>query len=368
MNHQGPQRFPLFVVAMLAATALTHGNWPGRANAAEAQVVKQRGKQPAQPRQKAKNGEKPEGGDDADEPQFPYQNRVACPELTGGVAWLNTAGPLELKDLRGKFVLLDFWTFCCINCMHILPELKKLEAAYPRNLVVIGVHSAKFEGEEDSKNIAEAIQRYDIEHPVVNDANHALWQRFGVESWPTVALIDPEGKVVWWRSGEVEFKLLDSLIKMGLPYYRRKGVLDETPLRFDLEAYKAKATPLRYPGKVLADAKGNRLFIADSNHHRIVAATLEGKLLATIGSGQLGASDGSYDKASFNHPQGMALNGDTLYVADTENHLLRKVDLNSQQVTTIAGTGQQRREYLWPGMQEGDVRGPAPNGARRYVA
>ena len=303
------------------------------------------------------------------EMEFPYQHRVACPELVGGVAWLNTAGPLELKDLRGKFVLLDFWTYCCINCMHILPELKKAEAAYPRELVVIGVHSAKFVNEEDSKNIAEAIERYDIEHPVVNDAQHAIWDRFGIRSWPTVFLIDPEGNAVWRYSGEVDFALLDQEIKKGLPYYRRKGLLDETPLRFDLEADKAQRTPLRYPGKILADAAGGRLFIADSNHHRIVVARIDGEWIETIGSGSLGAEDGAFDKASFNHPQGMALAGDTLYVADTENHLLRKVDLKAKGVATIAGTGQQRRSALWPGMQEGDEgrARPAKPGSR-FVA
>ncbi|HWB11914.1 MAG TPA: thioredoxin-like domain-containing protein [Pirellulales bacterium] len=291
---------------------------------------------------------------------FPYPNRIPCPELAGGVGWLNTAGPLELKDLRGKFVLIDFWTFCCINCMHILPELKKLEAAYPRELVVIGVHSAKFEKEEDTKNISEAIQRYDIEHPVINDARHAIWNRFGINSWPTVLLIDPEGNLVWGRGGEVEFKQIDQVIKAGLPYYRRKGVLSQTPLRFDLEASKARKTPLRYPGKILADAEEGRLFIADSNHHRIVVADLEGRLLKVIGSGKLGSDDGPLEAASFNHPQGMAAKGDTLYVADTENHMLRKVDLKVQKVTTIAGTGRQRRSYLWPGMPEAEEEAVKP--------
>lgn len=309
----------------------------------------------AEPNTGGKGGKaKPAAKQADDDQEFPYQHRIPCPDLTGGVGWLNTSRPLELKDLRGKFVLVDFWTYCCINCMHILPELKKLEAAYPKELVVIGVHSAKFENEEESKNISEAIQRYDIEHPVVNDANHAIWNRFGINSWPTVLLIDPEGNLVWGRGGEVEFKLLDSVIKSGLAYYRRKGVLDEKPLHFDLEASKAKPSPLRYPGKVLADADSGRLFIADSNHHRILVTTLDGKPIATIGSGALGADDGDFEKASFNHPQGMALNGETLYVADTENHLLRKVDLKNQAVTTISGTGRQRRSPYWPGMQEGE--------------
>ena len=130
--------------------------------------------------------------------------RLSPDTLAGGVDWINTGGPLDLKALKGKFVLLDFWTYCCINCMHILPELKKLEATYPNQLVVIGVHSAKFETEEDTKNITDAVMRYEIEHPVVNDAKHTIWNRFGVESWPTAILIDPEGNAVYGTRGFVQ--------------------------------------------------------------------------------------------------------------------------------------------------------------------
>src|SRR5436190_298690 len=125
------------------------------------------------------------------------QERAAqkAPELEGGVAWLNTTGPLKMADLRGKIVLLDFWTFCCINCIHILPDLERLEKKYPNQLVVIGVHSAKFNAEKQSKNIREAILRYNIEHPVVNDANHAIWSAYNARGWPTSWLVDPEGNL-----------------------------------------------------------------------------------------------------------------------------------------------------------------------------
>ncbi|HQR41911.1 MAG TPA: redoxin domain-containing protein, partial [Gemmatales bacterium] len=130
-------------------------------------------------------------------------------ELDGGIAWLNTAGPLKLADLRGKVVILDFWTFCCINCIHILPDLEKLEKKYPNELVVIGVHSAKFNAEKETKNIREAILRYHIEHPVVNDANHKIWNAYGVRSWPTFWVIDPEGNLVGQTAGEGKLDLLD---------------------------------------------------------------------------------------------------------------------------------------------------------------
>lgn len=291
------------------------------------------------------------------DPEHPFPDAQPSPELEGGVAWLNTAGPLDLRSLRGKFVLLDFWTYCCINCIHELPELKKLERAYPNELVVIGVHSAKFDTEQNTENIKEAILRYEIEHPVVNDAQHEIWDHFGISSWPSLRVIDPEGNLVAGQSGEVPFEILDEFFKNAIPYYENKGVLDRTPLRFDLEAYAADETPLRFPGKVLADEAGGRLFIADSNHNRIVVTSLSGELLHTIGSGEIGASDGDFATARFDHPQGMAVQGDTLYVADTENHTIRKVDLSAQTVTTIAGTGTQSRSP-WPGYLRG---GPIPD-------
>ncbi len=271
----------------------------------------------------------------------PFKQRRKAPSLDGGAAWINTSGPIDLKQLRGKFVILDFWTYCCINCMHILPVLKQLEHAYPDNLVVIGVHSAKFETERDSKNITDAVLRYEIEHPVINDNEHTLWDKFRVNSWPSLRLIDPEGYVVGEHSGEIDFESLDQILKKAIPYYRKKGFLDERPVHFDLAARQTGDTPLRFPGKVLADARGERLFIADSNHNRIVVTKLDGALVETIGSGAIGKADGDFQAASFDHPQGMALDGEMLYVADTENHLLRKVDLKKKHVTTIAGTGKQ---------------------------
>jgi DNA-binding beta-propeller fold protein YncE len=290
-------------------------------------------------------------------PQNPYGTYLPkAPSLDGGTEWINTAGPLQLKDVRGKFVLLDFWTYCCINCIHILPELKKLEHAYPNELVVIGVHSAKFDGEKETKNIREAVARYEIEHPVINDAEHVIWKKYRVGGWPAMRLIDPEGRVVWEGGGEQTFEFLDQKIKEGLDYYRKKGLLDETPLRFDLETYKAKPTPLRYPGKILADPAGNRLFITDSNHNRIVVTKLDGTLIETIGSGAIGSKDGDYSTAEFDHPQGVALHQETLYVADTENHTLRKVDLKTKKVTTIAGVGEQNRDRFWPGTDIESIR------------
>lgn len=269
------------------------------------------------------------------------KKKIPAPELAGGTAWLNIAKPLTLADVKGKVVLLDFWTYCCINCMHIIPDLKKLEAKYPKELVVIGVHSAKFENERDAENIRQAILRYEIEHPVVNDSNFAIWDAYGARAWPTLVLIDPEGFIVGSETGEGHYEVLDKIIGQLISDYRSKNLIKETPLTLSLEKYKLGPGFLSFPGKVLADEASNRLFIADSNHHQIVITNGEGTVLDIAGNGEIGKNDGSFLEASFKHPQGMALHGEDLYVADTENHLIRKLDLKAKTVKTIAGTGKQ---------------------------
>lgn len=292
----------------------------------------------------------------------PFSRRLDLPDFPENAAWFNTK-PLTKKDLKGKFVLIDFWTYCCINCIHILPELKKLEHQFPNDLVVIGVHSAKFETEKQDQNILDAVLRYDIEHPVLNDAEHEFWDICSINSWPTVLLIDPEGKAVWGRSGEFKAEEVIAQLKPGIAYYRGKGLMTNGPFALELERDKRPATPLAFPGKVLADEAGQRLFITDSNHHRIVVSSLDGKLQHVIGSGTKGTRDGDFDKAQFNQPQGCALKGDILYVADTENHNLRKVNLATKHVSTIAGTGKQA-ENPWPGLQAAQKKGVTP---RRYA-
>ncbi|MEX0704000.1 MAG: thioredoxin-like domain-containing protein [Planctomycetales bacterium] len=293
----------------------------------------------------APTAEKDADADADDLPPNPFPERVKVPDgiLDGGTGWLNAAGPISLKDLRGKVVILDFWTYCCINCIHVLPDLKHLEKKYEKELVVIGVHSAKFENEKETENIRRAIQRYEIEHPVVNDADMKIWRKFGVSSWPTFVLIDPEGYLCGAQSGEGNRELFDLVVGKVVEHHQAKGTLDTTPVRFDLERAKLPPTPLRFPGKVLADERGGRLFVSDSNHNRIVVTGLDGKLRDVIGTGEIGRKDGPFDAAQFDHPQGMALAGKFLYVADTENHLLRKVDLERKTVSTLAGTGEQAR-------------------------
>src|SRR6185437_10085283 len=275
--------------------------------------------------------------------------KVRAPEITGGRGWLNTDKPLSIAALKGKVVLLDFWTYGCINCIHIIPDLKRLEAKYANQLVVIGIHSAKFQNEKDTENIRHIILRYEIEHPVYNDSEYAVWQSYGVRAWPTQVLIDPAGYVVGAASGEGNYEVIDQAIGKLVDEFRKRGELNEEPLKLVLERAKVGDLPLAFPGKILADVTTDRLFIADSNHNRIVITKLDGTLVDTIGTGEAGAADGEFAKASFHRPQGLALAGDSLYVADTENHLIRRLDLKSRTVATIAGTGKQTHEYFQTG-------------------
>lgn len=264
-----------------------------------------------------------------------------APELEGGSGWLNTDKPVLLSDLRGKIALLDFWTYCSINCTHTMNDIKKLEVKYHNELVVIGVHSGKFTNESESENIRQAIFRHGIKHPVVNDARFAVWHRYNVNAWPTFVLINPEGFVAGRYSGEDNYEAIDSKISEMISEFKAKGLLDETPLSFALESDNDTSSALSFPGKVMADEAANRLFISDSNHNRIVITDLDGRLIDVAGDGATGDSDGKFSESRFNKPQGMAYSNNVLYVADSGNHLIRKLDLNEKIVSTIAGNGKQ---------------------------
>jgi thiol-disulfide isomerase/thioredoxin len=282
--------------------------------------------------------------------------RIHAPELSGALEWFNVPAPLTLRALRGKVVLLDFWTYGCVNCMHILPDLKHLEETFRDELVVIGIHSAKFTNEGQSENIRRIIVRYEIEHPVANDAKFAIWQAYGARAWPTQVLIDPEGYVVATASGEGHAKGLEEAIAAVIHVFDEQHRLDRRPLPLAPERERLRTSTLAFPGKVLADEGAGRLFIADSNHHRVLITTLDGQITDVIGRGPskdgrtsgAGRIDGAFEGAAFYRPQGLALDRDrqSLYIADTENHTIRRADLAAREVSTVAGTG---RQGAWGG-------------------
>ncbi len=219
-----------------------------------------------------------------------------------------------------------------------------MEKKYPNQLVVIGIHTPKFDSEKNPESIRKAMDRYEMRHPVLNDADRKIWTRYGVQSWPTLFMVDPEGYLVGGLAEEKVFDVLDQNIAQQIRIHRARKTLNEKPLPFQVErAARQGEGPLYFPGKVLADPVNDRLFIADSTHHRIVITDLRGKKIAIAGTGTPGRVDGPFDKASFADPQGMALKGDTLYVADRKNHMIRALDLKTKTVKAFAGTGYQNR-------------------------
>ena len=266
------------------------------------------------------------------------QLAIQAPEFPADADWLNVARPLTMQDLRGRIVLLDFWTFCCINCLHTLPRLKELEEKYPDTLTVIGVHSAKFSNESQTPNIRANVQRYGIGHPVINDSRLALWEAYGTRAWPTLTLIDPQGFVLLQLSGEGNEKTIDRAIAWVAVEHAKDKTLAPKPIPLQRETVKNQGK-LLFPGKLLA-ADG-KIYVSDSGHNQIRVISLEGRILQTIGSGQAGFKDGSFSEAAFSLPQGLAYDGKRLYVADTNNHAVRAIDLEHQTVSTLAGTGSQ---------------------------
>lgn len=247
--------------------------------------------------------------------------RVRAPELVSGT-WFNTAEPLTLAGLRGRWVLLDFWTSCCGNCLHIIDELRPLEAEHADVLTVIGVHSPKFAHERADDTVRAAVERNEIAHPVLNDPEMQLWRQYAVKAWPTLVLIDPDGYVVAQAAGEGQVSAIDSTITELSPRYT---------LRRGDEPYEPPAptpTTLRFPAKAIRLQSGN-LMVADAGHHQLVELSGD-EVVRRIGDGTRGRTD---DPVRFAEPNGLAELDGVLFVADTANHLLRRVRLGDGAAT-----------------------------------
>lgn len=262
-----------------------------------------------------------------------------------GLTWFNVEKPLTLAGLKGKLVLLDFWTFCCINCVHTQPILKALEDRFPTELVVIGVHSPKFDHERDPRMVAQAIARYDISHPVVHDPDLRLWEDYCIRAWPTLVLIAPDGRIIGQLSGEPHPDLLPQGISDMLARFFTAGTLRPRPLNLSVRA--ETGGRLRFPGKIKR-GPGGVWALADSGHHQVLLLDDRGREITRHGSGTAGWNDGP--APSFNGPEGVALDETSIFVADTRNHVIRRIDRASGETSTIAGQG-------WRG---GTLGAPAP--------
>ncbi|KOG58041.1 alkyl hydroperoxide reductase / thiol specific antioxidant / Mal allergen [Streptomyces virginiae] len=266
----------------------------------------------------------------------PRRARVRAPELIGKGGWLNTGGTeLTLADLRGKCVVVDFWTFCCINCLHVLDELRELEEKHRDTVVIIGVHSPKFVHEAEHAAVVDAVERYQVHHPVLDDPELATWKQYAVRAWPTLVVIDPEGYIVAQHAGEGHAHAIARLVEELEAEHEAKGTLRRGDGPY--VAPEPVAGDLRFPGKALLLPSGN-LLVSDSTRHQLVELAADGEsVVRRIGSGERGfAGD------SFSEPQGLALLPDgKVVVADSVNHALRTYDPATGQVETVAGTGRQ---------------------------
>ncbi len=273
--------------------------------------------------------------------------RVRAPELRGR-GWLNTGGrEFSISDFRGRHVILDFWTFCCVNCLHVLDELRPLEQKYDGELVVVGVHSPKFVHEADADALAAAVERYEVAHPVLDDPELETWQAYTARAWPTLVLVDPEGYVVAQYAGEGHAHALDALVAELREEHLAKGTLQpgDTPY--------VPPTPvprdLRFPAKAIR-LTGTGFLVADAGNHQLVELADDAEtVVRRIGSGSRGLADGDAATAGFNEPNGLvalpegvaAEVGYEVVVADTVNHALRGVELSTGNVRTLAGNGKQ---------------------------
>ncbi|MGK5627771.1 NHL domain-containing thioredoxin family protein [Streptomyces sp. URMC 123] len=267
--------------------------------------------------------------------------RVRAPELIGKGGWLNTGGKeLSLAGLRGRIVVLDFWTFCCVNCLHVLDELRELEEKHRDTVVIIGVHSPKFVHEAEHQAVVDAVERYEVHHPVLDDPELATWKQYAVRAWPTLVVIDPEGYVVAQHAGEGHAHAIAALVAELEAEHAAKGTLRRGDGPY--VPPEPVASDLRFPGKALALPGGGYL-VSDTTRHRLVELADDGEtVLRRIGTGERGLVDGPADLARFSEPQGLALLPDgSVIVADTVNHALRRLDPATGEVTTVAGTGRQ---------------------------
>lgn len=257
--------------------------------------------------------------------------------LPAGLDWLNVPAPLSPAELKGKVVILDFWTYGCINCIHVVEELRRLEERFGHRLAVIGVHSPKFDHERNLEALRSMVVRLDRRHPIVSDPDWGLMELYGVRAWPTLAVFAPDGSWIGKVSGEGHEEKLARAIERVAELF--PGGLSDRPLPLSLEKERFAAALLAAPGKIAVADGGSRVAVSDTLHHRVLLAAPDGKILRVFGRGEPGWCDGPAEEALFKAPQGLVFAGDVLLVADAGNHRVRSIDLTTGQVRTLAGTG-----------------------------
>jgi thiol-disulfide isomerase/thioredoxin len=237
--------------------------------------------------------------------------------------WVNLQRHLSVDELDDRLILLDFWTFCCINCIQALPILNEIHKNYSDKITIIGVHSGKFGNEKTAEPILRAIGRYQINHAVYNDDNFAVWKSFDVKGWPTQILLDTEGREIWRYFGEAPYDQIAAALDTALENVKPDFKTAALPVKKTEKVSNDSA--FYYPSKII-ELKGAGYALSDSGHNQISILNEQGQVLQSY--------------AGFNAPQGMAYDrvNDLLYVADTGNHQLKRIDLKRHKVKLLAGT------------------------------
>jgi thiol-disulfide isomerase/thioredoxin/DNA-binding beta-propeller fold protein YncE len=257
----------------------------------------------------------------------------------GEGVWFNVKGPIDLADVNGRLVILDFWTSCCINCIHTLATLARIESAFPEDVLIIGVHTPKFDAELSSNKVAAAIERFGVSHPVLHDPERKVWDFYGVRAWPTLIFIHPSGRVVDEVVGEPNGDRLFVAVEQMITGISHNSERQRTSP--STSSAREHAGRFRFPAKLkrFEAPEGTCWLLADSGHNQVVEFSFDGSKERRFGSGDMGFQDGGSDSASFNSPQGLAATATEIYVADTGNHALRSINRQTGTVTTVAGTG-----------------------------
>lgn len=291
-----------------------------------------------------------------------FEGTYPAPPFPDDAVWLNAATAPSWEDLAGRIVVLDFWTYGCINCLHMIPILQDLDREFGDRIEIVGIHSGKFQTEIRSDAIAATIDRLEIHHPVMNDAGFRTWSRYRVEAWPTLVFVDPHGRVIGRQAGEIPRDVLRAYVGELVAYWDdrrpesraaeppravRRPREEDSPGRATapppLGALNSPVSRFRYPQGLAVGPDGRKLYVADTGNDRIVVIDLAARDISTIIGGTPGFVDGPAGAAQFRRPRGLAVTGETLYVADSGNTAIRMIDLGTGSVSTLTGSGTRGR-------------------------
>ena len=267
-----------------------------------------------------------------------------APDFPGGLEWFNVKQPVALSALRGRVVLLDMGAFSSSGYMQSLAELRQLGKRFCDELVILCVHVPVFPAELRRTHVQKAISRYDVPYPVIHDPRHVLCRLHGVKSRPARVLIDRDGCLVGTMSGAGKLARLEQVIAHQL--HKQAGTIQAPALPFQLDRVSEPPVSLCFPGRIVVAR--DRIYLSDTGHHRILVASRDGHVLRQYGGEGEGFIDGEGVSAAFRYPQGMVINGEFLFVADTGNHALRRINLRTDEVVTLAGNGKPAGRYTGP--------------------